>query len=235
MTSKITLITPTCDRPFGVALAEKYVKHQTVQPHQWIVADGGQVPATLTMGQTHIRTPGPVGARNLANNILSAIPHVTGDIVVIVEDDDVYLPTHLERVYRILETQDVTGSTTLDYYNLRVRKYLQMKNIGSSLAQTAMRTNMLPVLERAAKTAHSNNSYGIDANFWLLAGCHHASPERTVVGMKGLPGTQGLGVGHRPNDGRPWISDPDFTKLREWLGDLAEPYIHANLLESTGR
>lgn len=89
---RLSIITPTCDRPAGIALCERYMARQTLQPHEWIVADGGSTPAALTMGQVHLHHPGERGAANLAGNILRALDAVTGDAVVVWEDDDWYAP-----------------------------------------------------------------------------------------------------------------------------------------------
>src|SRR5690606_25010357 len=50
LSMRISIITPTADRPRGIELCERYMARQTVQPHEWVVADGGHIPAKLTMG-----------------------------------------------------------------------------------------------------------------------------------------------------------------------------------------
>lgn len=224
----ITLLTPTCNRPFGIALAEKYVAAQTVRHSQWIVSDGGAVPAVLTLGQLHLHNPRESGARNLAGNILDALPYVTGDAVVITEDDDAYLPRHLESCIQHLKDAKASGGGTLNYYNIQYRKWIKMRNRGSALCQTAFRSELIPLMQQAAQECWDRNSYGIDARFWQLAkGNVHS--DQTVIGIKGLPGTAGLGMGHRPkNDAkRHWTNDPGFKKLREWIGDAADHYVNA--------
>ena len=103
----ITVITPTCDRPRGIELCEQYMRRQTVQPDQWIVADSGQDRARLTMGQIHIHKPMQPGARNLAQNMMAALDRASGDFVVIVEDDDWYKPDHIEKCFAGLVTSPV--------------------------------------------------------------------------------------------------------------------------------
>jgi hypothetical protein len=63
------------------------------------------------------------------------------------------------------------------------------------------------------------------------------SHQMTVVGIKGLPGRAGLGVGHRPGTG--WTPDPDFVRLRSWIGDDVDSYTnligpHSAALSSFG-
>jgi hypothetical protein len=49
-----------------------------------------------------------------------------------------------------------------------------------------------------------------------LISTHH------VVGMKGLPGREGIGIGHNPNG--PWTVDPALRILREWIREDVEFY-----------
>lgn len=79
---RISVVTPTCDRPFGIALAEKYMARQTIKPYEWIVADGGKVPARCTLRQTHLHEPSPSGAVNLATNVIRAMDAASGDAIV---------------------------------------------------------------------------------------------------------------------------------------------------------
>lgn len=223
---RVSIITPTCDRPAGIALAEKYVARQTVQPHEWIVADSGMEPARLTMGQVHIRQPMPPGAKNLAQNIVAALRKVTGDAVVILEDDDWYHHDHIRRCVSGLESRPVYGCAMLAYYNVAHRCYIVMQNRGSALCQTAFLASEIPRMEGAARKASNEGSFCVDGNFWrgregLAVG------SQTVIGIKGIPGTPGLGIGHRPDKHRRnrWVSDPTMAKLREWIGrDDAEAY-----------
>lgn len=222
---RISVITPTADRPRGIELCERYMARQTVQPDEWIVADGGQTPARLTMRQVHLRQPSPSGAANLAGNILRALDAVTGDVVVIVEDDDHYLTTHIAECVKGLAKQPVYGCPTLKYYNIAHRMYVRMRNKGSALCQTAFRRELIPAMQDAARRAIAANDFGIDGRFWSPR-IGLATGAQTVVGIKGLPGTAGLGIGHRPKSGRGklWRKDPDMKVLRAWIGNDADNY-----------
>lgn len=222
---RISVITPTCDRPVGIKLLEKYMAAQTIQPDEWIVADGGKTPASLTRGQTHLHAPFTPGARNLMNNVLRGLRTVTGDVVFVFEDDDIYFPDHIEKSLKHLESTPATGGDGLKYFNVRERCWIEMKNKGSALCQTSFRRELLPVMEAAAKKCFHDNSFGLDCLFWKEVGLP-AAQMSTVVGMKGLPGTPGLGMGHRPNPiRRGWKFDPTFSKLAEWVGqERAAPY-----------
>lgn len=222
---RISVITPTADRPRGIELCERYMARQTVQPHEWIVSDGGRTPATLTAGQVHLWEPSAPGAANLAGNLLRALDRATGDIVVVVEDDDHYLPTHIAECVKGLAKQPAYGCPTLKYYNVAHRMYVQMRNKGSALCQTAFRRELIPEMQNAARSAIAANDFRIDGRFWSPR-IGLANGPQTVVGIKGLPGTAGLGIGHRPKSGRGkmWRNDPDMNVLRDWIGGDADNY-----------
>lgn len=213
----ISVITPTCDRPEGIALLQQYMARQTVQPDQWIIANGGD--AFNLDGATVINDKRQPGPENLAKNILNGLECATGDVILIMEDDDWYAPDHIEMQLKHLASCDATGDNTLRYFNLRAQAYRIMKNVGSALCQTAFKASLKPKMVEAAFDALTNKSYNIDGAFWSSVP-RTVHNDHTVVGIKGLSGTVGLGIGHRP-DAR-WKRDP--TKLREWIGQDAGNY-----------
>jgi glycosyltransferase involved in cell wall biosynthesis len=217
---RISLITPTADQPLGLSLLERYIAAQTVKPDEWIVADDGDVPATLTMGQTHIvRKRTEQGGRSLATNMLAALEAVTGDIVIVAEHDDLYLPNHIAECVKGLAKQGAYGCPTLCYYHVRLRIWAQMRNRGSALCQTAFRSSLIPDMRRSCEAAYAANTGSVDWKFWEPRQQLAKGPQ-TVIGIKGLPGRVGLGIGHRPKDTtqRRWNKDPHMIKLKEWAG-----------------
>lgn len=199
---------------------------QTMKPDEWIVADGGQKAATLTMGQVHLHQPSSSGAANLAGNIIRALDSVTGDVVIIAEDDDVYLPNHIEACVDGLKKTPAYGCSRLVYFNVAHRLCIQMANRGSALCQTAFRKELIPDMRRAAQEAMAAGDFGIDGRFWANRK-HMATGSQTVVGVKGLAGTPGLGIGHRPKSSmqRRWRPDPDLKQLRALIGSDVENYL----------
>jgi hypothetical protein len=219
----ITVITPTADRPLVWPLMEHWMKAQTVQPDQWIVADDGIEPAPLTMGQTHIRRHRKEkGGASLAMNLLAAIPHVTGDVVIIAEDDDNYAPNHIEVCVKRLRHHKLVGARWMRYYNVKVKGWRRINNACATLSNTAFRRECLQDLEWACKEAMRLGIYHIDRLLWNRLGTAGLHDEETVVGIKGLPGMPGIGIGHKTD--APWHKDPRGTKLREWLGPKAVHY-----------
>lgn len=196
---------------------------QTLRPDQWIVADDGTTQAPLTMGQIHVRRPRKeTGGASLAMNLLAAIPHVTGDVVLVMEDDDYYRPDHIAVCVERLRRHCATGCTWLNYYNLRLRAWKRIRNSCAALCNTAMRADCLPTLERAANQALEQGIYHVDRLFWQQVGKAGLHEQETVIGIKGLDGMPGIGIGHKPGPG--WRPDPAGRKLREWVGADAEQY-----------
>lgn len=221
---KVTVITPTADRPAAWPLAERWMEQQTLHPDQWIVADDGLVAAPVTMGQTHIRRERKeAGGASLAMNMLAAIPHVTGDVVLIMEDDDYYRPNHIATCVERLREHRATGCTWLNYYNLQSMAWRRIKNSCAALCNTAFRAECLPMLEQAARDAMRQKVYHVDRLFWQLVGDEGLHEHETVIGIKGLPGMPGIGIGHRP-DGL-WTHDPHGSVLRGWIGGDAGAYL----------
>lgn len=233
----LTIITPTADQPTGIKLAERWMAAQTFKGDvQWIVADDGEQPAELTMGQLHIRRerePGISGARSLAGNLRVALDEAKGLHIVVWENDDYYGPGWLEHVARSLDDgAEAVGESQLRYYNLAKRVWRTMKNANrtGALCQTAFKRDLIPVMRDAIDDCHRRDHYGIDRAFWerVNAGGFTTKLADTghVTGIKGLPGRKGLGIGHRPT-GPKWTADPDGSKLREWIGGDASAYIDA--------
>lgn len=222
---RISVLTPTADRPIAFALAERYMRRQTMQPFEWIVADGGAVPTPCTMGQIHVYDLRPPGAGNFANNLLNGLARATGDVLLLLEDDDHYAATHIERMAAVAQRFPLIGAEDKQhYYNVAHRCWRTFNNTGASMCQTAIRRELWPAFEKVIRTCMAANRFGIDTTFWRsvpraqwgLVGA------MTVLGIKGLPGLAGLGVGHRPGAG--WTQDPELVKLRAWIGEDAETY-----------
>lgn len=220
---------------------------QSRQPDEWIVVDDGQVPARLTLGQRHIRLPHQeVGSASLAHNMQAALRAAKGDYLVIIEDDDWYHPEYLDECRQRLRKVSVAGEPWLRYYHVLERRYATFPNAGGSgLFQTSLRRKYASVLLRAVRQALEGGGYDIDGRFWkmLSSGECRLFDDDLTVGIKGMPGSAGLGIGHRPirlqrvhpRPGKPqghlrpadprWAFDLNGQQLYEWIGDEAEFYL----------
>lgn len=225
----ITLITPTGGRPAAFALCERWMSAQRCPSLlQWIVVDDCDPPTVRSYGQDFVR-PEPLwrpGDNTQARNLLAAIPHIKGDRVLIIEDDDYYSPHYIERMLKALEDSPIVGEIPSYYYNLKERSWRHNNNwINASLCQTAFRAEMLPAFEEACRTGERF----IDLRFWEWAMKNNAGgliqeEMPLCVGMKGLPGRPGIGCGHTPNEYWP-KDDERFSMLYRLCGADAGVYI----------
>jgi len=235
---KVSVVTPTAERPVAFALAESMMRRQTVQPHEWIVADGGshETPTPLTMGQRRIENfDMPPGAGNFAKNLLDALDAVTGDVALIWEDDDWYAPTYIERMAALAAAKPAAAlygaSKGQNYYNVAHRCWRAFNNVGSSMCQTMVPRTSIAPLQAILRACMRKGSFNVDITLWrsFQTSRWAIGREGGVLGIKGLPGRAGLGVGHRPGIG--WSADPDLTRLRQWIGNDADTY--AGFIQST--
>lgn len=228
-TTMITLITCTGDRPQSFSLVEHCIRRQTYRGDlQWLVVNDGRHHYDYSAGQEVI-TRQPTNGPSLGANILAALPRVKGDRILFIEDDDWYAAEYLEVMNAALDKAPLVGNCPALYYNVQYRKSRAMTNAKhASLAQTGLRTDLIPILRRVIP-----GTPFIDMRLWRAwAGRPHSlfpnvkqpSGSFLQVSLKGMPGRPGLGVGHKDR-GTP---DPTGDTLREWAGPeahLIEPYL----------
>lgn len=225
---RLSLLTPTCDQPVGFARCEVYMQRQWVPPGvdiEWIVVDDGVTPITPTQGQIYIRRQrGDVSsAESFCDNLQAGLDAVTGDYLIFIEHDDWYAPRHLLALWQQLGAPGVliAGDPLQRYYSLSQRTWKTFDNVGASLCQTGVRAETaVPLLEVQLARYRATKRIGLDRALWEAIPRPHWALARTdtVVGLKGLPGRQGLGVGHQAARTARWTPDPDGTQLAAWIG-----------------
>jgi glycosyltransferase involved in cell wall biosynthesis len=96
----ISVVTPTTGkRPEMLAEAVASVRAQTLPPVEHLVVDDGSRSVLATDGITVLQVDGggPGPARN------AAIEQARGDVIALLDDDDVWHPHHLETVYAVMQ------------------------------------------------------------------------------------------------------------------------------------
>lgn len=228
----VTLITATGGRQEAFAQCEKYMARQTYKgPIQWIIVDDCEPATNITLPfgdyqNTWIRQEyykGPKTWRQGLNtqrlNMDFAIPHVKGDYVFVVEDDDYYREDFIEAYLKLLQLYPAVGEGNAKYYNISERMYKEWNNYGhASLCQTGFRKELLVVFEDAVNAGE----LFMDCTLWRLLRERNLKPllfanQDYVIGMKGLPGRFGIGAGHQPIE-QGFKRDPDFSILKAWVG-----------------
>jgi len=225
--AETVLITPTGGRPEGMTLLARYIAAQAFSgPLRWIIIDDVN-PAT-PLPDVHDGIDVEVirpswrwqpGDNTQCRSMALALDQVgADDTVLVIEDDDAYLPDHLATTLRELETCELTGERVSRYYNVATGRWqLMAGKVHASLASNGVRGEALELLRGIC----AKGTRTIDLDLWRqFNGPKRLTDHANVIGIKGLPGRGGIGVGHRPNFG---ISD-QCGKLREWLGDYADFY-----------
>jgi glycosyltransferase involved in cell wall biosynthesis len=209
----IALITPTGARPQQIQLCVEWMKRQIYKGEVlWVVVDDA-VPITTDFIQDDFKQnwkvvrcyPRPKweqGQNTQKRNLLAAVneleKHDGVDYVFIIEDDDYYTPEYLDKMVRYLKGYDAVGQTKSTYFNVvtgKVKKHSNTRH--SSLFQTAIHINKLRTFKDILS---SDASTFIDIHLWgALQGSkvHLFNSVDLSIGMKGLPGRDGIGIGHR--------------------------------------
>lgn len=226
---KLTAFTPACSRPEAWALSEKYMARQTRPPDQWIVVDDGDPPSVCTMGQKYVYMPQFRGKGSLSKKVRFLIKSglVTGDAIVIWENDDWYAPTYLETMEKWLTTYELVGEGHSLYYNVQMRFHYEHGNMQhSSFCSTAIRRECWPQLERASL---SDDPF-VDWRLWQTSRSRKKvfDPNthgygRQVFNIKAMPGIPGYGSGHTAKDKTGQI-DADLSYLISQIGEDAYDY-----------
>lgn len=229
---KVSIITPTGGRPEAFALCVKYMQRQTYQGEvEWVVVSDLEAPEVtvkdLPAGWSLVLVPGPKpwkeGINTQRYNLDEGLSKATGEIILIMEDDDWYHKSYVESMVHFLNFTPVVGECNAKYYNIQHRNFKPMLNYEhASLCQTGIRRVLLPYLERAI---HSGELY-IDIVFWKMIRAEKVphfffSDVNLCVGIKGMPGKMGIGVGHKPIGFTP---DGAGFKLAELIGEDTELY-----------
>lgn len=222
------LLTPTGGRPEGMTLLASALLAQTYAgPAKWIVVDDcdptTEIPA---MGRIEVVQCRPhwrwePGMNTQAACMAAGLSLVPADATLIVlEDDDCYLPDHIATVLAALERAELAGEKVARYYNVATGRYKEIPSERhASLASTACRGASLALLREVCAAG----SRRIDMDLWhRFNGPKRLLATGNVVGIKGLPGRGGIGVGHLADFGHP---DQSGCVLVDWVGaDRAQAY-----------
>jgi len=218
----ISIVTTTRGRPGCFALLERWVARQTVQPVQWLVVGEDHQGYRFTMGQEIIKRKSKKDTLpSICENWLAAIPHLKGDRILVMEDDDYYHEEYIATLAPLLDDARLAGVKGDLYYKLPIRKYQMMGNQQhASLAATVFTSEMIPFIERC----RLHKSVYIDCYLWSEGTADNADwrliPNKAKdgralhVGMKMMPGANGLGMGHQDTG----ASDKSLAMLTTWIG-----------------
>ncbi|AXQ96024.1 DUF616 domain-containing protein (plasmid) [Cereibacter azotoformans] len=224
-----SIITPTGDRGAAFNRCIQMVATQTVLPREWIIVDDGLVPLTEQMRlpdwATYIRRErrSDDPPHTLSVNVPAALEHVTGDRVLIVEDDDWYSPLYAEYLLPHLEQHDLVGLNTIRYYHLIEATWKHGKPPRhTAFAQSAFTRG--PAWDHLLEVCRMNNAEirekGVLDRYWWQSfeGNKRLLQDHPCLhlGLKGGFGRPGLAEGHKR-------TDPDYR------GDSERRYLPQNI------
>lgn len=230
---KIAVITPTSDRPQALEILSKCMERQIQKPDQWIIVDGSEKSSKAHVNtdldflvfKKRKRSVTEIGPINLGRNLILGMQTLSKDIeaVLIMEDDDYYFPSYIQKCSKILEHNRVVGNCWLRYYNVAHRKWWVGKNNGPALHNTGFRLDLESKFLEACAVGTSGN-YNIDRAFWKgLRDPISKDPfQLNMVSIKGVPGRFGLGSGHKPKSS--WVADYNLVTLKNWIGKDVDLY-----------
>jgi glycosyltransferase involved in cell wall biosynthesis len=121
----VSVIVPTKNRPDTLREAMASIAAQTYPAVEVVVVNDGGTPVAAVLdpfaAQVKCRlveSPSPQGAADARN---LGLAHASGDLIAFLDDDDVFLPEHLELAVRTLGASgaDLVYATTLQYDHRR--------------------------------------------------------------------------------------------------------------------
>jgi hypothetical protein len=223
---KICAVTCTGARWDLFDLCAKWVQHQVRQPDLWIVAVDTDEPMP-DVDATMLRIPKmPDGWKHRFGPASWALGQVMRSApddmaIVVMEDDDYYMPSHIETIERHLSPErPMTFGDTELRFNLPASRWQQLATRGAVEGVVGLlpsyRDHFIKTLESPKRWLKQEWSY----------------PGYTSIGIKGvgfgLPGRAGVTRKHITNHfkvTKKMRPDPDHTIFRKHLGQHADDYL----------
>ena len=238
----IALITPTGGRPKQIELCAKWMEQQTYKGTVlWVLVDDCMPNTTAFITEDfkpnwHIVKVRPkpyweygqnTQARNLLEGIKIIKKYTDVTSVFIIEDDDYYTPSYLSVMVEKLKGFDAAAQVNTIYYNVETHIAHNNKNMEhGSLFQTAFNIEILPIFELSIK----DNYRFIDIVFWKKLKHRKINLFEDVVnhsvGIKGMPGREGIGIGHRMTTIKKGIERSKLAILIEFKKLIGTDYLY---------
>jgi hypothetical protein len=221
------LLTATGARPAAWAICERLTAAQDYAgPVIWIIVDDGPEPQPVTFKRPDwevvVIRPGPLwqpGQNTQGRNLRVGLACIPDDArVVCLEDDDYYAPGYLTAAHDWLENADLAGASTMRLFHVpnRVAHEAWMPRY-AMLCSTVVKG---PALAALRAVVEQDVPY-FDIELWRsFQGAKQLHRTDLVVGIKGLPGRQGITRAHALEGAA------DADKLREWIGQDADLYLN---------
>lgn len=195
---KLSALTCSTGRPEALALCKLYVQRQADPVFEHVVAEGG------TFWQ----------------NLFDGIKRVSGDAVVLFEDDDWYPSDWTIHCEEGLTRALLFGQDRVFNYHVPSGGYEEVVDSKHSpLHATAFASSLIPLLMSICELGLSGPDAkpSLDRALWSMPVRKLRSHHAHVISMKGMPGKVGYSVAHRKDHYRTF--DADRSILFEKIGE----------------
>lgn len=134
----VYLLTPTGDRPECLALLARHIAVQTYKEQMaWIIVDDGEVespiptmPKKVWADKMRPQWRKGTGSSTQARNMQAGLTQIPPDAkLLILEDDDAYLPHHVENIVACLNGSELVGERASCYYNVASSRFRRLVSI----------------------------------------------------------------------------------------------------------
>ena len=222
----LTLLTATGCRPDAWKISERLAMEQDYQGAvRWVIVDDGEIQQPIVFNRDgwslEVIRPTPFwseGQNTQQRNLLAGLAVISDqERVVIWEDDDYYSPCYLSKIDGWFDTHEIVGECRARYFNVQSGYGKRIPNrTHASLCSTAVKGSGLAALR---KEVDAGNKF-IDIHLWRrYRGVKKLYDSRMSVGIKGQPGRDGIGMGHKA-----LLNMQANNFLRQEIGERASIY-----------
>lgn len=217
----VTLITPSGERPVCIERCKYYIERQTYTgPLQWIISDDSNrhynvsVPSNIHFFNHNKRTYPGNKSDSFRGNIITSLPFIMFDKIIIIEDDDWYSPNYIKLYHDRLLNWELVGEGPARYYDVAHCYYRILGNTKrASFCQTALQSK---IIDKLFVSCHRDSAF-VDTRLWNKH-CNKKfvfQDKSHCIGIKNMPGRKGIGMGHRMKHGS---KDKEWRILESWIG-----------------
>lgn len=235
----IALLTPTGGRKQQLHFLYQYMSKQTFQGDVvWILIDDVApssidfIPDSFRPNWTIIKVrPSPCWCLNsyptIRRNLREGFDSLSTfkiDMLLFIEDDDWYHPSYIQEMWDRSVGFDIIGQRNTMYYNVVNKSSKICPNVNhSSLFQTGVKSEFFPMLhDILKKSPRKERRYFIDLEIWksrVRKNLFSVNGDLLSLGIKGMPGRNGIGSGHKIN-----TYTPNSCNLFDLIGEDSKNY-----------
>lgn len=228
---KVVCITPTRNRIEQLRLVKVCLENQTRKPDEWIIGDDSDI----ALSQSFLEASFPVTNvhcdhlydMSICYNAANALQRASGDVYIIIQDDDYYPKTYIENILNYnLKPDCMIGNCHWIDYRLSTQHYRVQYYAPHRMPEFHQTVFVGENIKNAATIILANNPGFKAPDHAVFGYCSHLRfpyfgydfAQHTAISLKDYGvGTPGVVPRHRSDKGL--TSDPDGSKFKQLLGD----------------